>query len=265
LNKARVCVIGSGSSGNSTFVEAGDCKLLIDAGFSGVRISGALEEIDVDPSKIHGILITHEHTDHVRGAGILSRRYGIPIYASKQTWEAMESSIGEVKEENKKTFDKDNKFKIKGLEIEPFDIPHDAVEPVGYSIYHKDKKLAFATDIGHINEELIYNLLGSDLVLLESNHDVEMLKIGPYPWFLKRRILSKHGHLSNEDAGEVVAQLAMNDTKHILLGHLSAENNFPELAYETVASILQEKGIYIDKDVKLDIVQRDERSDVFYI
>ncbi len=265
MDEAKVCVLGSGSSGNSIFVEAGNCKLLIDAGFSGIRITRALKEIDVDPLEIEGILITHEHSDHIHGAGILSRRYGLPIYASEKTWEAIAPYIGEVDPKNQKVFNKDHDFEIKELKIEPFDIPHDAVEPVGYSIYHKEKKLTFVTDIGHINKDLANKVDGSDLILLESNHDVEMLKIGPYPWPLKKRVLSEKGHLSNDDAGKMAVWLARNKSIHILLGHLSAQNNFPELAYKTVASMLEEKGININKDVKLDIALRDVRSDIFYV
>ena len=139
----------------------------------------------------------------------------------------------------------------------PFPIPHDANEPVGYSFYASGKKVTIATDIGHISMDLLNNFTGSDLLLLESNHDVEMLKIGPYPWPLKKRIASEHGHLSNDAAGEVVAYLAQKGTKNFILGHLSKENNFPELAYQTVCNVLYEKCLKAGADIAVDVALRD--------
>lgn len=265
LEEVRACALASGSSGNSFYIEGGNGKLLIDAGLSGKRITKNLEEIGVKPEELDGILITHEHRDHITGAGVLSRRFNLPIYATEKTWEAMGPCIGEIKPENRRVYDKKRGFEIKGFKVEPFDIPHDAVEPVGYSLFYNSKKISSATDIGHINRGLARKLDNSDLILLESNHDVEMLKVGPYPWPLKRRILGEKGHLSNEDAGKMAAWLARNKRVHVLLGHLSAENNFPELAYRTVASILQEKGINITKDIDLNVAYRDMRSAVFHI
>lgn len=259
----RFCSLASGSSGNCQYIETDKVKLLVDAGLSGKKIQESLISIEVDPSTINGILVTHEHKDHIHGIGILSRRFNIPIYANEKTWISMESQIGEVKEENKITFNTDKTFEINDLNIHPFMISHDAIEPVGYSFYYKDIKISLVTDTGCVSEEVKENIKNSHLLLIESNHDVEMLKVGKYPWYLKRRILGEHGHLSNDDAGKLLAEVLCGKNECILLGHLSKENNFPELAYQTVANILTEKGINVTKDISLDFTYRDRPSKVY--
>ncbi|WP_352420479.1 MBL fold metallo-hydrolase [Proteiniborus sp.] len=259
----RFCSLASGSSGNCQYIETDKVKLLVDAGLSGKKIQESLISIEVDPSTINGILVTHEHKDHIHGIGILSRRFNIPIYANEKTWISMESQIGEVKEENKITFNTDKTFEINDLNIHPFMISHDAIEPVGYSFYYKDIKISLVTDTGCVSEEVKENIKNSHLLLIESNHDVEMLKVGKYPWYLKRRILGEHGHLSNDDAGKLLAEVLCGKNECILLGHLSKENNFPELAYQTVANILTEKGINVTKDISLDLTYRDRPSKVY--
>lgn len=261
----RLCSLYSGSSGNAIFVGTGKTKLLVEAGLSGKKIAEALCSIGESPSEISAVLVSHEHTDHIRGAGILSRRYDLPIYASEGTWKAMEHVIGPVLECNKRIFSSYAPFEIGDITITPFPIPHDANEPVGYSFSSAGKKVTIATDIGHISMDLLRNFEDSDLLLLESNHDLEMLKMGPYPWPLKQRIASRHGHLSNDAAGEVVAYMAERGTKKFLLGHLSKENNFPELAYQTVYSVLCEKCVNIGSDITLDVALRDRTSKVIEI
>lgn len=259
----RFCSLASGSSGNCQYIETDKVKLLVDAGLSGKKIQESLISIEVDPSTINGILVTHEHKDHIHGIGILSRRFNIPIYANENTWLSMKSQIGEVKEENTIIFDTDKTFEINDLNIHPFRISHDAVEPVGYSFYYKDIKISLVTDTGCVSEEVKENIKNSHLLLIESNHDVEMLKVGKYPWYLKRRILGEYGHLSNDDAGRLLSEVLCGKNECILLGHLSKENNFPELAYQTVANILTEKGINVTKDVSLDLTYRDKPSKVY--
>ncbi len=258
----KFCSLFSGSSGNSLFVGYGRTKVLIDAGLSAKRIVNALCSIGENPLELSAILISHEHSDHIKGAGIMSRKFDIPIYANKNTWEAMEQFIGPVDVKNKVYFETGADFEIGDVPVKAFSIPHDAAEPVGFNFLIKDKKLTTATDIGHINKELLSNLENSDLLLIESNHDVEMLKVGPYPWNLKKRILGEQGHLSNEMASKVVAYLAEKGTRNFMLGHLSRENNFPELAFQTVLNLLQEKKIVIGKDILLDVVLRDRTSRV---
>lgn len=253
----KFCSLFSGSSGNSLFVSAGRTKLLIDNGLSGKRIIEALISIGETPSELSAILVSHEHSDHIRGVGVLSRKFDIPVYANERTWSGMEKLIGPVSIKNKMYFNTGREFEIGNICVKAFSIPHDANEPVGFNFFVGNKKVTSATDIGHMNKELLGNFEGSDLLLIEANHDIEMLKVGPYPWPLKKRIMGDNGHLCNEMAGKVVAYLAGKGTKHFLLGHLSKENNFPELAYQTVCNILYEKNIDPVKDIFLSVAMRD--------
>jgi len=253
----KFCSLFSGSSGNCLFLNAGTTRVLIDAGISAKRITEALQSIGESPAGLSAILVSHEHSDHVRGIGVLSRKYNIPIYANEATWNGMESELGPVLAKNKMYFNTSREFEIGSVCIKAFPIPHDAAEPVGFNFFIDNKKITTATDIGHINKELLNCFLSSDLMLLESNHDIEMLKVGRYPWFLKQRILGDRGHLSNEMAGKVVAYMAENGTKKFMLGHLSKENNFPELAFQTVYNILSEKNIKVGEDISVDVVLRD--------
>lgn len=253
----KFCSLFSGSSGNALFIGTEKTKLLIDAGLSGKRILEALCSIGENPAELSAILISHEHIDHVRGAGILSRKQNVPIYANEATWCAMEKGLGPVKLENRLTFCTGEELEIGDICIKPFSIPHDAAEPVGYNFFVHGKKITTATDIGHMDDELLSHIEGNDLLLLESNHDIEMLKVGPYPWPLKKRIMGEHGHLSNEVAAEVITYLAERGGKHFILGHLSHENNFPELAYQTTFNALNEKKIAVGCDVTLEVALRD--------
>ncbi|NLO99528.1 MAG: MBL fold metallo-hydrolase [Clostridiaceae bacterium] len=261
----KVCSLFSGSSGNCIFVSYNDTAILIDAGVSGRRIEAALADIGESFDKIAGIFITHEHSDHISGAGILSRRHNVPIYANADTWNAMRPLLGKLKTEHIRYIEPGESATAGDITVKPFPIPHDAVCPVGYNIFVNGKKLTIATDIGHMDKELLTNLEKSEMILLESNHDVEMLKTGRYPWHLKQRILGEKGHLCNDIAGKVVAYLAKNGTKKFLLGHLSKENNFPELAYQTVCNALMEMQINPKKDIYLEVALRDKASNVMYI
>ena len=261
----RFCSLFSGSSGNALFVCTDQTKLLIDAGMSAKRIINALCSIGETPDELSAILVTHEHSDHIKGAGIISRKFNTPVFANKNTWEAMEQHIGPVDVKNKVYFENGADFKIGDITIRAFCIPHDASDPVGFNFFVGDKKITTATDIGHMNKELLDNLEESDFLLIESNHDVEMLKVGPYPYHLKKRILGERGHLSNDMASKVVAYLAEKGTKKFMLGHLSKENNFPELAYQTVLNLLNEKNIAVGRDIHLDVVLRDTTSRVVEI
>ncbi|MEG6614661.1 MBL fold metallo-hydrolase [Pseudoclostridium thermosuccinogenes] len=258
----KFCSLFSGSSGNSLYIEANGTKILIDAGLSGKRIIQALNSIGEQPSEISAVLVTHEHSDHIRGVGILSRKFNIPVYANEKTWDAMGTQIGPINADNMRCFTTGKEFEIGNLCIKPFPIPHDASEPVGFNFFAENKKVTTATDIGHITKEVLESLIGSDLVLLESNHDIEMLKVGPYPWPLKRRILGDRGHLSNEMAGKVAVHMAQRGTRKFLLGHLSKENNFPELAYQTVYNALSEQKIKVGSDVTLEVAMRDYTGSV---
>jgi phosphoribosyl 1,2-cyclic phosphodiesterase len=254
------CSLYSGSSGNSIFVSGGSSKILIDAGLPGKNIEGALKNIGEDPSMLDAIFVTHEHIDHTKGVGVLSRRYDIPIYAKEPTWNSMSSTIGKIKEHNIKIIDSSSCISINNMDIINFKIPHDAASPCGYAIHADSKKVCIATDLGHFSEDVKNSVEDADILLLESNHDVEMLKFGPYPYPLKKRILSDIGHLSNEDCGKAIVDIAGDNHKTIILGHLSKTNNYPDLAYQTVLNILNESGLKLNKDITLSMAKRDMPS-----
>lgn len=257
----RFCSLYSGSSGNSIFVGTDRTRLLVDAGVSGVRISGALRELCVEPERIDGILITHEHSDHIKGAGIFSRKYDVPIYAREKTWCAMRRELGKLKEENIKVIEQEY-FTVGDIDICHYSIPHDAADPAAYTFYAEGRKISVATDLGFVSEAVHTHLTGSDVVLIESNHDVEMLKNGSYPWPLKKRILGERGHLSNDGAAELAAELALTGTRYIYLGHLSQENNEPELALRTSCGVIAEHGLRVGRDVTVRIAAREHYSEV---
>ena len=247
----------SGSSGNCSLVSDGKTSILVDCGLSCKRLEAALLKAKVLPGEISAILITHEHSDHISGAGIVSRKYSLPVFATSETHECM--NLG-IPDENVKCLSPDIDFEIGTIGIRPFSIPHDAANPVGFNFFCGENKLSLATDIGVMSDYLLEQLKGSLAVLLEANHDVDMLKNGRYPAILKRRILSDIGHLSNIDAAKTAVELVKSGTRHIMLGHLSNENNTPTSAYTTVTTILEENGIITDKDVALSVAARYEVS-----
>lgn len=259
----RFCSLASGSSGNCHMITDEDSYILIDAGLSGKQIQGKLQEIDIDPHRISAIIISHEHSDHIQGAGILSRRFNIPIYANEGTWRGMEAKLGKLTKDNIKTFETTKLFSIGNIQVKPYSISHDANEPVGFCLESQGFKISIATDLGCITEAITSEIKDSNLVVLESNHDVEMLKAGSYPYYLKRRILSDEGHLSNDAAGYAIVELVKNNVKNILLAHLSKENNFPELALVTVKNILEANQINIGRDLILDLAHRERVSNMY--
>lgn len=259
----KFCSLYSGSSGNSIFIASEQARILIDAGLPGKKIDEALRSIEQNPGNIDGIFITHEHSDHIKGVGVLSRKYDIPIYANANTWSAMESNIGKIKEHNIKIMDRRSILKIKDLDIKSFNIPHDAVAAVGYTVHSNGKQASVTTDFGVYTEEIRDNIKDSQVLLLESNHDVNMLKFGPYPYSLKRRILSEVGHLSNEDCGKAIVDiLRYGARKKVFLGHLSGTNNHPDLAYQTVINVLQENNIKQNEDIYLAMASRHNPSNI---
>lgn len=251
----RFCSLYSGSSGNSLYVESNKTKLLVDCGESAKKIINSLSDIDVDIEKIDGILVTHEHIDHVKSLGTLSKKYDIPIYTNLETLKAMPDQINKIKPENIHIFDFSKDFEIGDLQIHPFSIPHDAANPCAFNILYNDKKMSIATDIGHITPEIINNLEKSCFMLLEANYDPNILKCSPYPYHLKERISGPLGHLSNNMAGQTISHLIDSGLKNVMLGHLSKENNFPELAYKTVMEEIIENN-YPEKSIKLNVATR---------
>ena len=232
----RLCSIASGSSGNCIYVGSEATHLLVDVGISGKRTENGLHELGLTVIDIDGILITHEHADHIQGLGVIARKYEIPIYATAGTIKAMKScsSLGNVEESLYREVQEDRKLTIKDLTINPMHISHDAAQPVGYRISYGSRRVAVCTDLGVYNDYTVECLKGMDALLLEANHDVNMLQVGPYPYYLKQRILGDRGHLSNENSGRLLGRILHDGLCTILLGHLSKENNLPELAYESV-------------------------------
>lgn len=261
----NLCSIRSGSRGNAIMVWTDSTKILIDCGISGKIAENGIRDIALSPDQIDAILITHEHRDHTCGAGIMSRRYHIPIFANNGTWRAMELDIGKICPENRREFNHTDTFLIGDIEISPFSIPHDASDPVGYSLSSGDRKISIATDIGVLEESLFRAVKGSQLVLLESNHDRNMLDMGSYPLSLKQRIRSDKGHLSNDDAGKAAEFLVRMGTKQIMLGHLSPENNYPLLAEQTVRNVLADAGIVPGRDMELTIAPGDCLSKICHV
>lgn len=259
----RLSSIASGSSGNCIYVGSNNTHILIDCGISGKRIETGLNENEIEARDLSGILITHEHTDHICGLGVMARRYGIPIYATKETLHEIENtaSLGKLPSDIFVAIEADQTFEIEELTIHPFSISHDAANPVAYRISHEKQSVAVATDMGRYNDYIVENLTGVDALLLEANHDVNMLHAGSYPYPLKRRILSDYGHLSNESSGKLLTRILHDGLKHIFLGHLSKENNYEELAYETVRlEIAMSDTKYKTTDFPIQVAKRDKPS-----
>ena len=250
------CSLYSGSSGNSLFVETENTRILVDAGMSCKKIEEALQSIEVNPSSINAILVTHEHSDHVKGISTISRKFDIPVFSTKETFEAMPAQTEKLSEKNINYFNPSEKFFINDLGILPFSIPHDAANPCGFNIFKDDKKISIATDIGHMTNGILKNLEDSIFIMLESNYDPEVLKYSKYPYQLKTRIAGPDGHLSNELAGKTISYLLNSGLKQAVLGHLSKQSNFPELAYKTVIDeIMCTK--YDENSLKLSVASRD--------
>ncbi len=228
----RFLNIASGSTGNVTYIGSDHTHILVDSGISRKRILAGLNEAGLTLQDIDAILITHEHMDHISSLGVLERTREIPVYASEGTIREIlrSNSIGNFNTDVLHSVKIDTAFEIGDLKIKPLKVDHDAKEPVCYRIEQGTKSCAIVTDLGEYNEYLMENLKGLDLLMLESNHDIRMLETGPYPYPLKMRILGKYGHLSNENSGEFLSKLLHDDIRHILLGHISRENNTRELA-----------------------------------
>ena len=259
----NLCSIASGSSGNCIYVGSHNTHVMIDAGISKKRIEQGLNSIGLKASEIDGILITHEHSDHIGGLGVLARRYGIPMYGTKGTIEGIKkcSSLGKIPQELFYPIDPNTPFFVKELLIKPVKISHDAREPVAYRIEHGKKSVGVMTDLGTYDDSIIEHLKELDVLLLEANHDVNMLQVGKYPYPLKQRILGDRGHLSNERYGRLLCEIIHTGLKHIILGHLSKENNMAELAYETVRmELAMGQNPFLAREIPLTVARREECS-----
>lgn len=262
--------IASGSSGNSIF--AGSSRtgrgILIDTGISRKRVEDGLAKEGMSFENIGGIFITHEHSDHISGLGPVLRKYKIPVYATEGTigYILKSGKCGKVDEDLFQCVKPDVPVSVSGMEVMPFSVSHDAAEPVCYTVREGAAKVAVATDMGEYTEYTYSHLEDCDGVLLEANHDINMLQAGPYPYYLKLRILGKEGHLSNDACGRMLRRLIHLKLKHILLGHLSQENNYPELAYETVKYELeQESGSWEESGLFLGVAGRQAPTPPVYV
>lgn len=264
----RLCSIASGSSGNCIYVGSDATHLLVDVGISGKRAESGLNSLGLSGRDLDGILITHEHADHISGLGVMARKYDIPIYATAGTIAALKEckSLGKVDHELFREIKEDEKFTIKDLSVNPMKISHDAAQPVAYRVAYGDKKVGICTDLGVYNDYTVECLKGMDALLVEANHDVKMLQVGPYPYHLKQRILGDRGHLSNENSGRLLGRILHDKLQTIVLGHLSKENNLPELAYEAVRmEITLGDNPYSANDFRMMVAARSEVSPVVEI
>lgn len=263
----RLCSIASGSSGNCIYVGSDNTHLLVDVGISGKRVEQGLNSLELTGKDIDGILITHEHSDHIKGLGVIRKetsdtglcdRRNCGSFISHESWKIPEGIFREIHE--------DEPFEINDLTVNPFTIPHDAAQPVGYRVECGEHSVGIATDLGKYNEYIVGNLQNLDALLLEANHDIRMLQVGKYPYYLKQRILGDRGHLSNENAGRLLCRLLHDNMKGIFLGHLSRENNYEELAYETVCSeVTLGDNPYKSRDFRIQVAQRDCISEVITV
>ena len=258
----NLCPLFSGSSGNSVYMACGGVKLLVDAGMSAARVEANQREIGVDIRNIDAILITHEQIDHVRGLGVLCRRYGMPVYANEGTWQGILQKETGIPQKCMRTFYTGEDFYIGALNVHPFPIPHDAADPVGFAFDCQGLRCGVATDIGHISETWMRAVSGCQALVLEANHDVDMVRRGPYPQRLKQRILGRRGHLNNEDCARALCELAESGTRAVFLSHLSTDNNLPELAYNTVCGALSAAGFDVGNDIRVCVSRRDRVSDL---
>lgn len=262
----RFCSIASGSSGNCIYVGSNNTNILIDVGISGKRIEQGLNSLDLTTKDIDGILITHEHSDHIGAVGVISRKYNIPIYATAGTiaginkYKACGDFDRNLLHEIKGGYD----FQINDLTIKSVNVSHDANEPVAYRVEHEGRKVAVCTDLGVFDDNIVECMSGLDCMLIEANHDINMLQVGKYPYNLKQRILSDKGHLSNESCGRLLCKLLHDDLHTIYLGHLSEENNYAELAYEAVRlEIMMDACKYSPSDFNIKVAKRNDVSEIF--
>ncbi|MFJ8237493.1 MBL fold metallo-hydrolase [Ureibacillus sp. NPDC094379] len=247
----RFSVLASGSSGNAIYVENDEHAFLVDVGLSGKKMEQLFAKIDRDMKKLSGILVTHEHSDHIKGLGVVARKYKIPIYANEKTWKAMDGHIGNIPEDQRFLFNMETVQSFGSIDIQSFAVSHDAADPMFYAFHENNRKLVLITDTGYVSDRMKGHIRGADSYVFESNHDIGMLQMGRYPWSIKRRILSDVGHVSNEDAAVAMSEVVFEKPTQIYLSHLSKDNNMKDLARMTVEQTLQSCGIIAGEFVHL--------------
>ncbi len=264
----RMCPIASGSSGNSIYVGSDRTHILVDAGISKKRIEEGLKTVGLKGGDIDAILITHEHSDHIQGLGVFVRSYPVPIYGTAATLRQIQrmNFLGHIPPELFTEISAEEEFVLGDISVSSMHVSHDAADPVAYSFSCGGRKMAVATDMGEYTDYTIEHLKEVDTLLIEANHDIRMLQVGPYPYQLKQRILSERGHLSNESAGRLLSDIACDRLQTIILGHLSKENNLPELAYETVRLEIESgDNEYHANDFEMIVAKRSEPTRVVEI
>jgi len=248
-------MLASGSKGNAIYISDGETAILIDAGLSGVELERRMKSQNLNPENIDAIVVSHEHSDHIKGVGVLSRRYHLPVYVNKDTLNA--SQVGKLHETVNFECGKD--FSINGLKIHPFCISHDAEDPAGFTIKYNHSKIGIATDLGIATRMVKHHLTACDLLVLESNHDPDMLEFGPYPWPVKQRIRSRSGHLSNEESRDLLGEMIHDNLQQVILAHLSETNNSARKAKNVVAEAVR------DQKIKLSVAAQDRSGKLITI
>ena len=264
-NAFNISILASGSTGNSLYLESPQKRILVDAGLSGKKITSLLAEVDRNPEDLDAILVTHEHRDHIHGVGVLARKYKLPVYANEKTWEAMSPLIGKVDVEQKHIFEMGKVLTFGDLDIESFGVSHDAAAPQFYRFYKDGHSFVMLTDTGYASEHVRGTIRDADAYLVESNRDLEMLRMGAYPWSLKQRILGDRGHLSNDDGALVMTDILGDRTKRIYLGHLSKENNMKELAHMTMEETLTRYDLGVNHQFQIFDTDPDSATELFAI
>lgn len=244
----RFTVLASGSTGNATLVQSGGKTVLVDAGLSAKKLEELMYLQGVTGGDLDALLITHEHSDHIKGLNALARKYELPVFANKATWGALERHATHVPQERRMVMATGEEIQFGSMRVQSYPISHDAAEPVGYTFTDDGYKLSLATDLGYVSDMVRRSIIDSDVLVLESNHDPEMLRMGRYPWNIKRRILSDIGHLSNEAAGEALCELMTDRTRRVYLAHLSLNHNMMDLARLTVNQVMEDRGRFFRRD-----------------
>ena len=253
----RMCILGSGSKGNCTYIESPEARILIDAGLSAREIERRLRQVDRSPTALDGVLLSHEHSDHIQGVGALARRYKLPVYANPATWQRAQHVVGMV--DDRREFWTGAPFVLKDLVVDPFSLPHDADDPVAFRLTWRRRSMAIVTDLGYPSQLVRERIRGCHLLVIEANHDDAMLRAGPYPWPLKQRIGGKSGHLSNLQSSQLLRDVLHDELEGVILAHLSEINNHPDLARLTAQEMLGSRG------PRLDVASQREVSPWFHL
>lgn len=251
----KIVTLSSGSSGNCIYVESDKTKILVDCGLTGKLAISLMKDVGINPYDLNAIFVTHEHIDHVKGVGILSRKFDLPIFANEETWLAMQSKIGKIQTHNINVFKSNTFFNFRDLDIHNLSTYHDAKDPVFFMFYQRNQKISILTDTGIVSNTIVDAIKHSNVLILESNHDIEMLLNGPYSYDLKMRIKSDFGHLSNNLAADIMDKIVEGNGEHLILGHLSKNNNTEDIARLSMKTSLESKGLKVGKEIILDVAK----------